>query len=362
VELATVNVVGRYARGEHDVCIALVLNMGRLNRVFEQVDVPYGPRLEPGSEASKEAAKKRKDDADAKPTGKCTKVSSRKVMALKAPAVPRGLSIALSKMALVKATPTPHAKFAPKASALLRASVSSKAGAPSKVGAPTKAVVLKSTATVATLKDGVLRISIGMKRSSADSLQASKGKHARIDVLPPLAYAPTRKAMTRSQPPTESEDGRVAYCHMLDSVLSVESYSSSSSSDSFESESIMASPPPIPNMLISMELHDIAETPEVEAARQTMSVEAEARAVSRVGELSCFCMFCSVVVNDVDLGVGCAGTHDGGDADAGLCQVVQGQSSIGVMDGDDEQIIQCLKHVGPRDLSFTFFLWCLSFK
>jgi hypothetical protein len=75
VELAAVNVVGRYARGEHDACIAVVLNMGRLNRVFEQASVPYGPRLVPKSKASKEVVKKRKNDAGTGPIGKHTKVS-----------------------------------------------------------------------------------------------------------------------------------------------------------------------------------------------------------------------------------------------------------------------------------------------
>jgi hypothetical protein len=35
VELAAENVVGRYARGEHDACIAAVPNAGRLNQVVE---------------------------------------------------------------------------------------------------------------------------------------------------------------------------------------------------------------------------------------------------------------------------------------------------------------------------------------
>jgi hypothetical protein len=43
VELATENIVGSYAHDEHGVCIATVLNEGRLNWVFEQAGVPYGP-------------------------------------------------------------------------------------------------------------------------------------------------------------------------------------------------------------------------------------------------------------------------------------------------------------------------------
>jgi hypothetical protein len=123
---------------------------------------------------------------------------------------------------------------------------------------------------------------------------------------------------------------------MLESMPSTESCSSSSSSDSSESESIMALPPPVPDMVICAEPQDLAETPEVKEARQTMPVEAEARAVSPVGELSCFCMFCSAIVNDVDLDIVCAGTHDGGNADAGHRQVVHWEPSARVMDGEDE--------------------------
>jgi hypothetical protein len=77
--------VGSYARGEHYVCTAVVPNKGRLNRVFEQGGVPYGPHLEPGSEANKEAAKKRRNDVGAGPVGKHAKVSDRKAVAPKVP-------------------------------------------------------------------------------------------------------------------------------------------------------------------------------------------------------------------------------------------------------------------------------------
>jgi hypothetical protein len=70
-----VNVVTRYARKEHDTCVAVVPNNGRVNRVFEQAGVPYGPRLALGSKASKEAMKKRKSDAGAGPMGKRAKAS-----------------------------------------------------------------------------------------------------------------------------------------------------------------------------------------------------------------------------------------------------------------------------------------------
>jgi hypothetical protein len=93
-----------------------------------------------------------------------------------------------------------------------------------------------------------------------------------------------------------------------------------------------------------------------------MPVEAEARVGSPIGEFSWFCIFCCAAVNDADLDVGYIGAHEDDTADAGLCQVVQGQPSAGVMDGDDEQIIQCLEHVWVRlsFLSFPFFLYMAS--
>jgi hypothetical protein len=81
VELAAENVVLSYVREEHDVCITAVPNEGRLNRVFEQAGVPYGPWLEPGSNASKEAAIKRRNDAGAGLAGKRVKVSGQKAAA-----------------------------------------------------------------------------------------------------------------------------------------------------------------------------------------------------------------------------------------------------------------------------------------
>jgi hypothetical protein len=68
-----VNVVGRYACREHKVCVETLPNGGQVNRVFEQASVPYGPRLEPGSQACEEAAKKRKSDAGAGPSKKLVK-------------------------------------------------------------------------------------------------------------------------------------------------------------------------------------------------------------------------------------------------------------------------------------------------
>jgi hypothetical protein len=56
--------------------------------------MPYGSCLELDSEASKEAVRKRKNDADAGPTGKRAKVSSRKATTPKALATTKGIGAA----------------------------------------------------------------------------------------------------------------------------------------------------------------------------------------------------------------------------------------------------------------------------
>jgi hypothetical protein len=55
MELAAVNVVGRYVRGEHKACVEMVPNRGRVNRVLEQANLPYEPHLEPVSEVLMQA-------------------------------------------------------------------------------------------------------------------------------------------------------------------------------------------------------------------------------------------------------------------------------------------------------------------
>jgi hypothetical protein len=66
VELEVEGIVGTYTHLEHDVCMAGLLNWGRLNHMFELAGVPYGPRPVPGMEAFTEASKKRKMDATGK--------------------------------------------------------------------------------------------------------------------------------------------------------------------------------------------------------------------------------------------------------------------------------------------------------
>jgi hypothetical protein len=111
--------------------------------------VPYGPHLELGSKASKEAERKRKNDAGVGPAAKRVKVSGLKAMALKTPVAPKRTGTASSK-----AGPS-HAKSAPKASATPRASV------PPRAGAPPKTTMQKSAGAPAASKAVVLKISSG---------------------------------------------------------------------------------------------------------------------------------------------------------------------------------------------------------
>jgi hypothetical protein len=54
------------------------------------------------------------------------------------------------------------------------------------------------------------------------------------------------------------------------------------------------------------------------------------------------------VVHGGDLIVGYSGVCNDGDGDASLCQVFQGQSSNEIVDRNDDQVIQCLEHVGAH--------------
>jgi hypothetical protein len=58
VELEAEGIMGSYTCPEHDACVANLRNGGRLNWVFEFVEVAYGHRLAPGTEEFTEASKK----------------------------------------------------------------------------------------------------------------------------------------------------------------------------------------------------------------------------------------------------------------------------------------------------------------
>jgi hypothetical protein len=59
VETEAENVLGSFGPQEYDaLCMVNIPNDGRLNRVLEQIGVPYAPRPLPGSDASQAAIKK----------------------------------------------------------------------------------------------------------------------------------------------------------------------------------------------------------------------------------------------------------------------------------------------------------------
>jgi hypothetical protein len=151
--------------------------------VFEQAGMAYGPHPEPGSEASKEAAWKRKNDVGTGPVGQWTKVpDKKKVAALKASVTSKNASDASSMAA------------------------SAPAKAMQKVGAPPKAATQKATA-VKTIPDAaqvvpkaeVLRISIGVKRPvSAEPSSVQSKKQAKVTKAPSSTPASACKAAAPS--------------------------------------------------------------------------------------------------------------------------------------------------------------------
>jgi hypothetical protein len=102
-------------------------------------------------------------------------------------------------------------------------------------------------------------------------------------VAPSCASIPIHLMMVRPQLPTDSDEGRVATCIMLGTSPTV-SHSASSSSDSFGLKSIMASPPPIPAMVISVVLSDISEVLEVESTPRDDVVQTGPHTETSVGE------------------------------------------------------------------------------
>jgi hypothetical protein len=93
-------------------------------------------------------AKKRKNDASARPARKHVMVPDRKAMPVKVPTSSKSVGAASSKGAVVKIA---HAKAVPRANVVPGVDV------PSKVGASSWAVVPKPTTTVSALKARVLR-------------------------------------------------------------------------------------------------------------------------------------------------------------------------------------------------------------
>jgi hypothetical protein len=70
-------VLGSFGSREYDaLAVANILNDSRLNRVLEQMGVPYSSHPLPSSVASQAANKKWKAEVSRKPAAKTVKVSS----------------------------------------------------------------------------------------------------------------------------------------------------------------------------------------------------------------------------------------------------------------------------------------------
>jgi hypothetical protein len=185
VELGMENAVGSYGRAEN-ACIKALPNGGRLNQVFEKAGVAYGPRPKLGTEASMEAAKKRKPDVCVQPVGKRVKVAKKNkvVPTLKGMAVPKA---AVAPKGMAAATPkivaAPPKAVMLKAAAPLKAATTKAAAAkvatlaaPSTIGG---AITSKVAATgqkgaLRTMKARVLKIKAGMKRPVSAELSLVK--------------------------------------------------------------------------------------------------------------------------------------------------------------------------------------------
>jgi hypothetical protein len=79
VEMEAERVLGSFRPREYDALVAVnVPNRGRLNRVFEQMGVPYAPRPLPVSKASQAANRKQKAEVSKKLAAKKAKADPSK--------------------------------------------------------------------------------------------------------------------------------------------------------------------------------------------------------------------------------------------------------------------------------------------
>jgi hypothetical protein len=112
VEMETERVLGSLGPREYEALkVANILNSGRLNRVLEQMRVPYFPRPQPGSTASQSANKKRKTKVAKKPAAKKVKAGTGQApssrVALHPPKVGPAKKVVILKISRPKARPRP---------------------------------------------------------------------------------------------------------------------------------------------------------------------------------------------------------------------------------------------------------------
>jgi hypothetical protein len=106
-------------------------------------------------------------------------------------------------------------------------------------------------------------------------------------VAPSITSTPIHVTTIQPQPPADSDEGRVATCIMVGATPTV-SRSASSSSDSSGSKSIMASPPPVPDMVIYVVLLVISEVSEAKLTPQDDAAEMVPHTETSTGEIFFF--------------------------------------------------------------------------
>jgi hypothetical protein len=113
VEMEAERVLGTFGPREYNALgVVNILNGSRLNRVLEQMGVPYTPRPRPGSKASQAANKKRKAEVSKKPAAKSVKAGPSRAppskMAPPRPKVGSSKKVGVLMIARPKAKPGPQ--------------------------------------------------------------------------------------------------------------------------------------------------------------------------------------------------------------------------------------------------------------
>jgi hypothetical protein len=208
------------------------------------------------------------------------KVSGQKLLHVKVCAPTRGPSTTAPKTFPVKG---PHG------TQVSKSGVGTGTGVPPRAVAPSGTMVSKTTvivaATVTASRAGVLKISIGVNRPVAVLSLMANGEQVKVDVRPPPASVTPQDVFVRQPVMARSDADWVVLCTIFDSVPSMESCSSPSNF-SPGSESVVALPPLVPDVDVSMELLHMIEVPVVEAAGQEVPVNAETHAASPEGWFS----------------------------------------------------------------------------
>jgi hypothetical protein len=208
------------------------------------------------------------------------------------------------------------------------------------------------------MKASMLKISTRLKRP-ASAPPLAEQIQAKVAKASSSTPSPVHKVVAPLSTVDGSDGDHIEVCSMLDVSLLLSS--SSSSSGPSASKSIPASPPPIPNLVISLavvivrlELLAISEMSEPDMTRYTMELE-------ETGSCAGPLLVCSGIdwflfwLTLADLMVFDAST---GGADAMLHGMTQGPSSVEVAN-EDAEIIDCLEHVsfGNCCCNHTVPLW-----